>query len=252
MAKSTVPDTNENYTTGFIRMYRSVANKGWYKKSEYVHLWVHLLTKATREPFEAMFDGKNILLKPGQFITGRKALEMETGINESKIERILTFFSKNEQQIEQQKSTKNRLISIMNWHLYQYVEKGEQRFEQQVNNKRTTSEQQVNTNNKLDNIDKKDIYAVFLELFNQHSGKKTRVLCAKTRKQLPARYKEGFTNEDFIEAIKNCKADEYHIQNPKYLTTEFITRAEKLEMYLGAKATGQVIDIFAHAIGTSR
>ena len=105
--------------------------KGLYKRSEYFHLWHHILYRANHKDIEIMFNGKNIKLKAGQFITGRKALSLETGINESKIERILTFFEKNEQQIEQQKSNRNRLITVLLWSRYQ---QNEQVIEQQLNN----------------------------------------------------------------------------------------------------------------------
>ena len=49
---------------------------------------------------------------------------------------------KTEQQIKQQKSSKNRLISIANWIDYQ---DSEQQNGQQLNNDRTTTEQQLNT-----------------------------------------------------------------------------------------------------------
>lgn len=140
---------NDNFLSGFIRLYRSISNKGWYRKSEYVHLWVHILIKANHSGREIFFNGKNIKINQGEFITGRKQLQEETGINESKIERILNFFEKSEQQIEQQKTTKNRLIRVLNWENYQTKKIKEQQFEQQVNNKRTTTEQQLNTNNKL-------------------------------------------------------------------------------------------------------
>ena len=90
-------------------------------------------------------------MKPGQLITGRKVLSSELKIDENKVTRILKTFE-NEQQIEQQTSNKNRLITIVSWDVYQ---KGEQRNNQQVNNKRTTDEQQVNTNKNNKNI--KDI-----------------------------------------------------------------------------------------------
>jgi hypothetical protein len=138
---SKVSDVEENWQKGFIRVYRSLEKKAWYKKSEYVHLWVHLFIKATRKDKEDWFAGQPINLKPGQFITGRKKLAGETGINESKIERILKVFQ-NDQQIEQLGSNTSRLISILNWHLYQNVE---QQNEQRANNERTTGEQRVNT-----------------------------------------------------------------------------------------------------------
>jgi hypothetical protein len=78
-----------------------------------------------------MFNGKNIILKPGQFITGRKQLAEAIGMHESSVERILTFFEKSEQQIEQQKTSRNRLITILSWDEYQLTE---QQVEQLVNN----------------------------------------------------------------------------------------------------------------------
>ena len=105
------------------------------------------------------------MLKPGQLITGRKSIALALHIDESKVERILKSL-KSEQQIEQQTSSKNRLISITNWEFYQ---QSEQQNEQQVNNKRTTSEQQVNTNKNIknDKNERKDICQNILDLFNK-------------------------------------------------------------------------------------
>jgi hypothetical protein len=129
---------------GYVKAHRKMMDKGYYKKSEFVHLWLHLMFKANHKPKEFWFNGKNIKINRGQFITGRKKLSEETGINESKIERILNFFEKSEQQIEQQKSNRNRLITLLNYNVHN---KTGQQIEQPVNNQRTTSEQPVNTTN---------------------------------------------------------------------------------------------------------
>jgi hypothetical protein len=129
---------------GCIKVHRKLAGKAFYTKdSQKVHLWIHLLIRANHTGNEEMLGGNPIHCDPGQFTTGRKQLSMETGINESKIERILTYLEKTEQQIEQQKMSTNRLISIRNWDEYQMTE---QQSEQRPNNDRTTSEQQVNNN----------------------------------------------------------------------------------------------------------
>jgi phage-related minor tail protein len=130
---------------GWIKLHRRIIEKGYYKKSEIVHLWIHILLKANHKPNEFYWNKENIKVDSGQFITGRKTLSEETGINESMIERILKILE-NEQQIEQQKTTKFRLITVKNWVSYQIKDLPEQQIEQQVNNKRTTDEQQVNTN----------------------------------------------------------------------------------------------------------
>lgn len=103
---------------GWVKIHRKLSDKGWYRKSEYVHLWIHLLIKANHRDREFWFDGKNIKVKRGQMITGRKILSQETGISESNIQRILKFFE-NEHQIEQRTSNRNRLISILYYDEYQ-------------------------------------------------------------------------------------------------------------------------------------
>jgi len=152
--------TSEN---GYIKLYRSLMNKGYYKDSEYVHLWVCLLMKASYQSREFFFNGELQQLKAGQLITGRNSLALETGINRSKIERILKCF-KNEHQIEQQTNNKFRIISICNWEKYQT---SEQQNEPQVSSERATSEQQVSTYNKDKKVkkDKKDKNKIYTDDF---------------------------------------------------------------------------------------
>src|SRR6185295_2007300 len=99
---------------GWIKIHRKIEKKGYYTQSEYIHLWVHLLLKANYEPVEFLWNGKIQHLKRGQILTGRKKLAKETGINEHKVDRILKCFI-SEQQIEQQTTTKFRLITILKY-----------------------------------------------------------------------------------------------------------------------------------------
>lgn len=119
---------------GWIKIHRQIVNKGYYKKSAYIHLWLHLLLSVNHQNKEFIWNGKIISVKAGQFISGRKELSDATGIPESTIERILKMLE-NEHQIEQQKTTKYRLITILNWKNYQ-----------ESDNKRTTNGQQTDTN----------------------------------------------------------------------------------------------------------
>lgn len=146
-------DYEENYISGWIKIYRSIVNKGWYLDSEYVHLWIHLIIEATHSDREYLWNGKLVNLKAGQFITGRKKLSEKTGINESKIERILNLFE-SEQQIEQQKTATSRLISITYYSQYQ---QSEQQSEQRMNNERTTDEQRMNTKQELKHLSIKEL-----------------------------------------------------------------------------------------------
>ena len=129
---------------GYIKLHRKILdNPIVCKDSDYFAVWIYLLLKATHKKSKVIFKNKEIDLMPGQLITGRKKIASEQQISEAKVERILKSL-KIGHQIEQQTSNKSRLITIINWDLYQT---SEQQNEQQVNNKWTTSEQQVNTNN---------------------------------------------------------------------------------------------------------
>ena len=102
---------------GWIKLHRKLSKKAFYDKPNYLALWVHILLSANHEENEFMWNGKVISVKKGQFITGRKQLAIQSGIPETTVERLLTFFEK-ERQIGQQKTTKYRLITIYKWHEY--------------------------------------------------------------------------------------------------------------------------------------
>lgn len=141
---------------GWIRIHRKLIETSWFNKSEYVHLWLYLLLKANHQDKEILIGNEKVLVKRGQLLTSRHKLSDVVHVQENKIYRILKCFE-NEHQIEQQKTTRYTLITILNYDTYQ---KNEQVKEQQMNNKRTTDEQQMNTNNNVNNI--------YLFLFNKY------------------------------------------------------------------------------------
>lgn len=116
---------------GWFKIHRKILeNPIVCKDAEHIAIWIYLLSNATYTDFTAVFKGKKITLHPGQLITGRKVISDRFKINESKVQRILKSFE-NDQQIEQQTSNVNRLITILNWGKYQLIE---QQNEQPVNN----------------------------------------------------------------------------------------------------------------------
>lgn len=141
---------------GWIKIHRKMLdNPIICKDSDYLSVWIYLLLNATHKEIPALFKKKKILLQPGQLLTGRKSIANKLKISESKIYRIINDF-KSEQQIEQQTSNQNSLITILNWNRYQ---ESEQPNKQQMNNKRTTSEHKQECNN------------IYLYLFNKYKAK---------------------------------------------------------------------------------
>lgn len=130
---------------GYFKLWRKFVDNPWLRDPEFLALWIHLLSLATHRNYDVIWSGRRIRLKPGQFITSRAKLAEKSGVESSKVERILKVF-KSEQQIEQRTSSLSRLITIVNWDAYQ---QSEQQSEQRVNSERTASEQRVNTNKNI-------------------------------------------------------------------------------------------------------
>jgi len=138
---------------GWVKLHRKTIDNPIFKNPDAMLLWIYLLLKANHADAKIAVGNSTVLVKRGQVFTGRKSLSEQTGLSESKIERLIKFLT-NEQQIEQQTFTKYRLISILNFDTYQSTE-------QEADNKRTTSEQQSDTNkndkNEKNNIKEKKI-----------------------------------------------------------------------------------------------
>lgn len=163
------------------------------KNSRYFHLWVVLLLKANHKEVKTMWNNNIIVIKEGQLITGRDKLSEETGIHRSSIDRILDFLE-SEHQIEQQKTTKYRLITILNW-------KDHQNLSNTSSNKRATNEQQMSTN-KNDNNDKNEKKYTSLRSVNKKSLKSF----SSTELAIYQAFKE-FVNENILESVASRKVE---------------------------------------------
>lgn len=133
---------------GWVKLHRqTLSNPIIMQDSEYLAIWVWLLLNVTHDGIDVVFQGERLTLKSGQITVGRGQISRALHISESKVQRVLKCFE-NEQQIEQQMSSKCRLISVKNWGKYQETE---QQNEQHLNSKRTAFEQQVNTKQECNN-----------------------------------------------------------------------------------------------------
>lgn len=131
---------------GYVKLYRKVMDSFVWTNPYMYKLWNLCLMKAGHENRKFLFNGKEIWLNSGEFVTGRDAItfEMNKGVkrehqvNSGSVWRWLKRFEK-EGMLNIKSTTKYSVVSINNWDDYQASE-------HQVNIKRTTSEQQVHTN----------------------------------------------------------------------------------------------------------
>nr|WP_232487921.1 DNA replication protein [Pectobacterium parmentieri] len=66
----------------------------FYKDPEASHLWVHLLLRANYEPAVVQTENGDVLCQRGQFISGRKSLAYETGIEPNRVQYLLRKYQK--------------------------------------------------------------------------------------------------------------------------------------------------------------
>lgn len=135
--------------TGYIKLYRkTLENPVVCKDADHLIVWIYLLLNATHQALSVIFDGKKIILNPGQLITSTISISQKFKINKDKVQRILKSFE-NDKQINQQPSSKGRLITVLNWDRYQASD--EQNDKQVINNCETSDKQLITNNNVRNN-----------------------------------------------------------------------------------------------------
>lgn len=127
---------------GWIKIHRKMlSNPVVFKDPDHLAVWMYLLLTASHKKHKTIFGGKPVFLEAGQLITGRKKISEATGVNPSKVKRILNLF-KTDQQIDQQATRYGSIITILEWDKYQ---ENDQPNDQRVTNERPTSDQRVTT-----------------------------------------------------------------------------------------------------------
>ena len=131
--------------TGYIKLYRKVTNSFVWTNANMFKLWSLCLMKASHKESRFIFNGQEIAVSSGQFVTGRAVIEKEfnEGVprDQQIVGRTLWRWLKkfeNEQMLSISSTPKYSVITLNNWDDYQVND-------QQVSNNRPTSVQQLST-----------------------------------------------------------------------------------------------------------
>jgi len=125
---------------GWLKMYRKITEWEWYTDSQTVHLFIHIIIKASFE--DSKWRGQNI--KRGQLFTGRKLLSQQTGISEQSIRTILNRL-KSTEEITIESTSKNSIITVCNYERYQAeYQQTNQQINQQTNQQSTSDQPATN------------------------------------------------------------------------------------------------------------
>ena len=140
---------------GWVKLYRKLLKNPIMQKPGMLQLWIYCLLRANHEPGRAFFGKNEILVQPGQFVTGRFELAHELGVKPiTGYKRLQTL--RKTGFLNTKSNNKNTLVTIVNWGLYQSAELNDNNKD---NNKVTTKEQQSNTNKNVKNEkNKRNIY----------------------------------------------------------------------------------------------
>lgn len=137
---------------GWIKVHRKIADSPVFADPDIFRLWMLCLLKATYVRRSILLDKEEIILGPGQFVTGRKSLSQEYNdlLSPKKKVKETTLWHwmqklKKWRKIDIQSTNKYSLITIVKWGEYQGDLTTDQ---QQIDNKSTTNRQQVDTNKK--------------------------------------------------------------------------------------------------------
>lgn len=222
----------ERYT--FIKLTRSLVYSDSFMSEKMLKVWIWCLIRANHKqkpvPIKIGTGQKTVQVKRGDFIFGRWTASEELNMAGSTVTGIM----KKLQEMGNIKIIPNNnysVVTVCNYDLYQGTELYG-----------STADEQPPDTNKKEKKNNKDIYDNFLVIFKDITKKNIRVLNDKVKGQLNARIKEGFTLGDFQTAIENCNNDDFHKKNTKYLTPEFITRSDKLQMYLNVEPSKRLGD----------
>lgn len=80
---------------GFALLHRKIMELPFYRTdSEAVHLWVHIILSANHAPVMVNTEFGEILIRRGEFITGREKLSRETGVSSDRVQYLLKKFVK--------------------------------------------------------------------------------------------------------------------------------------------------------------
>jgi uncharacterized phage protein (TIGR02220 family) len=93
----------------------------------------------------------------------------------------------------------------------------------------------VNVINKID-------YQALLEVLNNAFGRQFKIINKKVQSSYEARLKDGYSKEQIMNAINNCKINDYHKENNyQYCTPEFFSRAEILDKYSNVTKQDKIV-----------
>lgn len=185
---------------GWIKLHRKLIDNPIMQKPELLQLFIYCLLKANHETQRIIFNGQEIEIKSGQFITGRNAMAKDLKQNPKSTYNRLQIL-KNIEILDIKTNNKFSLVTVRNYELYQSQET---KKDSKKDNQRTTRGQPEDTN-KNDKNDKNNIYGDFFEkCWALYPNKKGKGSISKTKIK---KLYDTVGEEQFIRCIERYKKE---------------------------------------------
>lgn len=108
---------------GWIKLHRNIVNNWVYEDAEYLKIWITFLVDATHTTYKKLIGNSILVLKPGQFIFGRKKYSEKLNITEWKLRKAIELFVQDEMIKVVKRTNKYTIYEIVNYSLYQHQER---------------------------------------------------------------------------------------------------------------------------------
>lgn len=147
---------------GWIKLHRELANKAIWQEStpEQKTILITLLMMANHQEKEWEWKGERYKAHPGQFVTSLESITKKCGkgISIQNVRTAINRFEKYEF-LTNESTNKNRLITIVNWELYQ--SKDDELTSNLTSNQQATNKQLTTNKNVKNDKNNISIYSVF-------------------------------------------------------------------------------------------
>lgn len=149
---------------GWVKIHRKIMKSGVWGNPNYLMVWVWCLMRANVRDVVVPFNGVDIKLKRGEFITGRKKATQEMPISERNYRTALTYLE-NTQRVTIKTTNRFSVITVVKYGDYQDTSP---KTTSKVTNKRPATDQQATTDKNYNNK-KKNTASIEAEMQNSNA-----------------------------------------------------------------------------------
>ena len=152
--KNIVSDIQENYSNGWIKLYRSIKKHWVWQNNLYLKLWIDFIMRSNHSPNKILIEGELVEIVRGSFITSLKKLARENLVSISKIRLFLKLLEQ-DSMILLKTTHKYTQITINNYDVYQ-DERHAERNQKEIKKKTESTQKETNKNDKNVKNDKNE------------------------------------------------------------------------------------------------